>query len=139
MRSLNKHLPPSSTLSQLCIFCPSSTRRQGREAMVRSSQVVPAATQGKESFPYSSVGSLLQESASHELFQHEPILHPVFLHKLLHCGSLFHRVQSFKDRLLQCGSPISSQVLQGNLFQHGLLSPWLCRSLLGLCSNLDIP
>ncbi|KAK4810770.1 hypothetical protein QYF61_007744, partial [Mycteria americana] len=33
----------------------------------------------------------------------------------------FHGVQSFRNRLLQCGSPTGSQVLPANLLQHGLL------------------
>ncbi|KAK4831466.1 hypothetical protein QYF61_017714 [Mycteria americana] len=35
---------------------------------------------------------------------------------------LFHRVQSFRNRLLQRGSPTGSQVLPANLLQHGVLS-----------------
>jgi len=35
----------------------------------------------------------------------------------------FHRVQSFRNRLLQCRSPMGSQVLPANLLQRGLLSP----------------
>jgi len=41
---------------------------------------------------------------------------------------LFHGIQSFKNRLLQCRSPVGSQVLPANLLQYGLLSPWLHRS-----------
>jgi len=40
----------------------------------------------------------------------------------------FHRVQSFRNRLVQHGSPTGSQVLPVNLLQHGLLSPWVYRS-----------
>ncbi|XP_030313874.1 uncharacterized protein LOC115598956 [Calypte anna] len=40
----------------------------------------------------------------------------------------FHRVQSFRSRLLQHRIPMGSKVLQSNLLQHGLLSPWLHRS-----------
>jgi len=36
----------------------------------------------------------------------------------------FHGVQSFRNSLLQRGSPMGSQVLPANLLQHGLLSPW---------------
>lgn len=50
--------------------------------------------------------------------------------ELLQCGSLCHGVQSCKGRLLQCGSPTVSQVLPGNLLQHGLLFPQVCRFLL---------
>jgi len=39
-----------------------------------------------------------------------------------------HRVQSFRNRLLQRGSPVGSQVLPANLLQRGLLSPWVRRS-----------
>lgn len=39
----------------------------------------------------------------------------------------FHEVQSFKKRLLQCGSPMGSQVL-ANLLQSGLIFPWGHRS-----------
>jgi len=34
-------------------------------------------------------------------------------------------VQSFRNRLLQCGSPMGSQALPVNLLQVGLLSPWV--------------
>jgi len=42
------------------------------------------------------------------------------------CSSVgpFHGVQSFRNRLLQCGLPMGSQVLPANLLQHGLLFPW---------------
>jgi len=39
-----------------------------------------------------------------------------------------HGVQSFRNRLLQYGSPMGSQVLPANLLQHGLLSPRVHRS-----------
>jgi len=37
-------------------------------------------------------------------------------------------VQSFRNGLLQRGSPAGSQVLPANLLQHGLLSPWVRRT-----------
>ena len=42
----------------------------------------------------------------------------------INCSSMgpFHGVQSFRNRLLQRGSPAGSQVLPANLLQHGLLS-----------------
>jgi len=39
----------------------------------------------------------------------------------------FHGVQSFRNRLLQCGSPTGSQALPANLLQHGILSPQVRR------------
>ena len=39
-----------------------------------------------------------------------------------------YEVQSFRNRLLQHGSPLGSQALPANLLWHGLLSPWVCRS-----------
>jgi len=39
-----------------------------------------------------------------------------------------HGVQSFRSRLLQCGSPVGSQALPANLLQRGLLSPRVRRS-----------
>jgi len=39
-----------------------------------------------------------------------------------------HRVQSFRNRLLQRGSPTGSQALPANLLWRGLLSPWVHRS-----------
>jgi len=39
-----------------------------------------------------------------------------------------HGVQSFRNRLLQRGSPTESQVLPTNLLWRGLLSPWVHRS-----------
>jgi len=43
----------------------------------------------------------------------------------MNCPSVgpFHRVQSFRNRLLQRGSPTGSQALRANLLQRGLLSP----------------
>ncbi|KAK4832711.1 hypothetical protein QYF61_025172 [Mycteria americana] len=43
------------------------------------------------------------------------------------CSSVgpFRGVQSCRNRLLQRGSPMGSQVLPANLLQHGLLSPWV--------------
>jgi len=35
----------------------------------------------------------------------------------------FHRVQSFRNRLLQHGSPMGPQALPANLLRHGFLSP----------------
>ncbi|KAK4816220.1 hypothetical protein QYF61_013458 [Mycteria americana] len=48
----------------------------------------------------------------------------------MNCSSVgpFHKVQSFRNRLLQCGSPMGSQVLLANLLLHGLLSPRVHRS-----------
>ena len=42
----------------------------------------------------------------------------------MNCSNVgpFHGVQSFRNRLLPCGSPTGSQVLPANLLQHGLLS-----------------
>jgi len=63
---------------------------------------------------------------------------------------LSHRVQSFRSRLLQRGSPTGSKVLPANLFHHGLLSPRVCRSCCELllqvlpelqveiCSTMDL-
>jgi len=42
------------------------------------------------------------------------------------CGS-FHSVQSFRNRLLQRGSPTGSQALPASLLWHGLLSPQVHR------------
>jgi len=39
-----------------------------------------------------------------------------------------HGVQSFRNSLLQHGSPMGSQALPANLLQHELLSPWGHRS-----------
>ncbi|KAK4827365.1 hypothetical protein QYF61_017303 [Mycteria americana] len=52
------------------------------------------------------------------------------LHFFMNCSSVgpFHGVQSFRNRLLQRGSPMGSQVLPANLLQRGLLSPWGPRS-----------
>jgi len=51
-----------------------------------------------------------------------------------------HRVLSFRNRLLQCGSPMRSQVLPANLLQCGLLSPWVHRSWQeGACSSVGFP
>jgi len=46
------------------------------------------------------------------------------------CPSMgpFHRVQSFRNRLLQRESPTESPALPANLLQRGVLSPWLHRS-----------
>ena len=39
-----------------------------------------------------------------------------------------HREQSFRNRVLQRGSPMGSQALPANVLQHGLLSPRVHRS-----------
>jgi len=39
-----------------------------------------------------------------------------------------HGLQSFRNRLLQHGSPMGSQALPANLLRRGLLSPWVRRS-----------
>jgi len=46
------------------------------------------------------------------------------------CSSVgpFYGVQSFRNRLLQCGSCVGSQVLPANLVHRGLLSPLVHRS-----------
>ncbi|KAK4810998.1 hypothetical protein QYF61_014471 [Mycteria americana] len=48
----------------------------------------------------------------------------------MNCSSVdpLHGVQSFRNRLLQHGSPTGSQVLPANLLQRGLFSPWGHRS-----------
>jgi len=48
----------------------------------------------------------------------------------------FHEVQSFRNRLLQRGSPTGSQALPANLLQHGLLFPQV---LPGACSSTGSP
>jgi len=50
--------------------------------------------------------------------------------------SLFHGVQSFRNRLLQRGSTTGSHVLPANLLQHGLLSPQV---LAVTCSKTGSP
>ena len=52
------------------------------------------------------------------------------LQLLMNCSnvSLFHEVPSFRNRLLQRGSYMDSQVLPANLLHHWLLSPWGNRS-----------
>jgi len=47
------------------------------------------------------------------------------LQLFMNCPSVgpFHRVQSFRNTLLQRGSPTGSQALPANLLQQGLLSP----------------
>ena len=74
-------------------------------------------------FPCSSVGSLPQETVLHELLQHEssPSHGLQFFTNSCSVGP-FHRVQSFRNRQLQRGSPTGSQVLSPNLLQRGLLS-----------------
>jgi len=48
----------------------------------------------------------------------------------------FHKVQSHRNRLLQCVSPTGSQVLPANLLRRGLLSPQV---LAEASSNADSP
>ena len=54
------------------------------------------------------------------------------------CSSMchFYRVQSFRNRLLQRGSPTGSQVLPANLLQRGLFFP---QDLSGACSTTSFP
>jgi len=91
----------------------------------------------------SSVGSFSWETVLHKLLQHESFPWAAALHELPHRGS-FHGVQSFRNRLLQCGSPMGSQALLANLLQCGLLSPWVhrpARTLLqhGLPTGSQLP
>lgn len=60
------------------------------------------------------------------------------LQLFMSCSSMspFHRVQSFRNSLLQHGSSAGSQVLPSNPLQCGLLSPWI---LPGSCSSMDFP
>jgi len=99
---------------------------------VSSSHVVSAAPSSSGGrlltlFPCSSVRSLPWETVLHKLLQSESFPWAAALHELPQHGSS-HRVQSFKNRLLQRGSPMGSQALPGNLLRYGLLSPWVHRS-----------
>jgi len=49
---------------------------------------------------------------------------------LTNCSSMghFHRVQSFRNRMLQCGSAMGPQILPANLHERGLLFPRIHRS-----------
>ena len=61
------------------------------------------------------MGSLPQNTILHDL------QHGSFPQNCSSIG-LFHGVQSFRNRQLQCGSPMRSQVLPQNLLLHGPLS-----------------
>jgi len=52
------------------------------------------------------------------------------LQLFMNCPSVgpCHGVQSFRNRLLYCGSPTGSQALPANLLRCKLLSPWVFRS-----------
>jgi len=76
--------------------------------------------------PCSNMRSLSWETVLHKLLQCESFPPAAALHELPHGPS--HRVQSFRNRLFQCGSSMGSQALPANLLQHGLLSPQVCRS-----------
>jgi len=100
--------------------------------MVSSSHVVSAAPSSSGGglltlFLCSSVMSLTREIVLHKLLQHEsfPRLQLFTNHPSM--GD-FHGVQSFRNRLLQRGSPKGSQALPANLLWHGLLSPQVRRS-----------
>lgn len=57
-----------------------------------------------DTLPCSNAGSLPWETVPHELFQCGPFPEAAVFPKLLRHGS-FQRLQSFSNRLLQCGSP----------------------------------
>jgi len=78
--------------------------------------------------PCSSVGSLTWETVLHKVLQHESFPWAAALHKLPQHRS-FHGVQSFRNRLLQHGSPTGSQALPANLLRCGVLSPRVHRFL----------
>jgi len=78
-------------------------------------------------FLCSSMWSLSQETVLHKLLQHESFPWPAALHELPQLGP-FHRVQSFRNRLLQHESPTGSQAPPANLLRRGFLSPWVHRS-----------
>jgi len=77
-------------------------------------------------FLCSSVRSLSQETVLHKPLQRESFPRAAALHELPQGPS--HRVQYFRNRLLQRGSPTGSQALPANLLQRGLLSPQVRRS-----------
>jgi len=108
-------------------------------AAVSSSHVVCAAPSSSGEglltlCPCSSVRSLSQETVLHKLLQRESFPWAASLHELPQRGS-FHRVQSFRNRLLQRGSPTGSQALSVNLLWRGL-GPQV---LAGACSSAGLP
>jgi len=102
----------------LYILPPSATGRQGMGAAVSSSYVVSAAPSSSRPSPApvwgSSYGRQFSVNCSHGLqfFTNCPGVGPS------------HRVPSFRNRLLQRGSPTGPQALPANLLQRGLVSPW---------------
>lgn len=115
---------PSSDLSLLGLYfqiphtlLAQQHMRTGTGAAVGSSHLVSATPSPSAGglltlFPSSRMGSLPWETAFYKLLQHESLPQAAILHKLLQHGLLL-RVQLFKNRLLQCGSPMGSQVLPG--------------------------
>jgi len=100
--------------------------------VVSSSHIVSAAPSSSGGrlltlCPCSTMRSLSQETVLHKLLQCESFPRAAALHELPSVGP-FHRVQSFRNRLLQRGSPMGSQALPANLLWCGLLSPWVHRS-----------
>jgi len=111
----------------------SSTGGWGMGAVISSSHFVSAAPFSSGTgllilFPCSSVRSRSQETVLHKLLQRESFPWAATLHKRPQCGSLPMGLQSFRNRLLQRGSPMGSQVLPENLLWQGLLSPLVHRS-----------
>ncbi|NXD78229.1 BRDT protein, partial [Halcyon senegalensis] len=83
----------------------------------------------KDSLHFSSTpmwGPSHWSQSSMKLLQCQSFLRATVLHKLLH-GTLSWD-QSLRNRLLQCGSPMGSQVLPAKLLQCGLLSLHVSRS-----------
>jgi len=92
--------------------------------VVSSSHVVSATASSSGGrlltlFLCSSVRSLSWETVLHNLLQCESFPQAAALHEL----GPSHRVRSFRNRLLQRGSPTGSQALPANLLQRGLHSP----------------
>jgi len=78
-------------------------------------------------FVCSSMRSLSRETVLHKLLQCESFPR---LQLFTNCSSVApsQGLQSFRNRLLQLGSPTGSQALPTNLLLRGLFSPQVCRS-----------
>jgi len=78
-------------------------------------------------FPCSSMKDSSYRRQFSTIFSKVSPIHGLQL--FMNCPSMSpsHRVQSFRNRLLQRGSPTGSQALPVNLLQRGPLSPQVCR------------
>lgn len=85
----------------------------------------------------SSIGSHMQETVLHKLLQCGSVLWVAVPHEFLQ--SPLHRLQPFRSKLLQQGSPFGPQILPENLLQHGVSMDGSCFQGTAACFSVSPP